>query len=181
MAISIKNHEDRITALEKNVVNFSTLEAIRLKGNIGSNLLCGTNPDVLISRGSSTFTSSGGKISLKAGTYFIMSSFYARRYATADGYVYLKLKSTAGLVDDYGGFVHNNFGSGGQTLVTITTFTQSDTIWVEYTESGAAFFNNQFMAVLKLYYNFSYNITREFYKVKFKLKHYLCSHLQKFI
>ena len=150
MAISIKNHEDRITALENNVGKFSTLEAIRLKGDKGSNLLCGTNPDVLISSDNSTFTSSGGKISLKAGTYFMMSSFYARRTGTNDGYVYLKLRHTGGIVEDYGGFVHNNYGSGGQTLVTLATFTKNDTIWVECTESGAGFVNKQFMTVLKL-------------------------------
>ena len=149
MAISIKNHEDRITALENR------------KGYYSETLLFG-----------------GKWNSLGAGNERISLTSSVRNYdkirliTTNNDYTmnmcdfpvtdYLNRKS-----------VSVDFDQGSSILSYI-----SDT--VAEVSNGTP---NYLYAVygLKLYYNFSYNITREFYKVKFnKLRHYLCSHLQNY-
>ena len=144
MAISIKNHEDRITALEK--VNVSTLTL----------LWVGDSTNVTIPNFSSFKAFMIDCITHDSSTY-----------PTASAFVYIPSNRDphrAGYI--HSGLIHTKITASGNK-VTVSNI------------AGSAKINS--IIGLKLYYNFSYNITREFYKVKFKLKHYLCSHLQKFI
>ena len=149
MAISIKNHEDRITALENKSASGNRIKAVKLwSGSQSSN---------------TTLTIPGLD---DYDVFWIAADFYS-----LNSWVVIR-NQVSGLTDDVGG--------GSKTYATISITSGNKLQWSVLRDDYST---RSLKAVygLKLYYNFSYNITREFYKVKFKLKHYLCSHLQKFI
>ena len=144
MAISIKNHEDRITALEKKCSN-AVIENIY------------NSTDIV--RGSFTLNKSMTLFDLLIFNMNVGDIYYEGCYVDT--------------VDNIRSLKRQFYVSG--TVSGCTMEYLSDTsIKVNSNDCSASFM----VIGLKLYYNFSYNITREFYKVKFKLKHYLCSHLQ---
>ena len=183
MAISIKNHEDRITALEKIGKDIKVKVLNPIHTNYTPAILCTSSE------------CDGYDIILHNCT---QSSSQSKDIYTTD----------YGRVPDNGPFDPNKIIVYGQSYISVlrhhrNKFVQShqftnvdhyyedDYLMMDSAgnikicseqQNRPAPDNFVFIAILlKLYYNFSYNITREFYKVKFKLKHYLCSHLQKFI
>ena len=143
MAISIKNHEDRITALENKSINLDKRQVVLWSGS---------------DAGVKKF-----KLSESADNFDVIGvTFKNWRIA-----VIPKINFDIITLD----FIRSN-------LSVLLDIKDRMYLNVSYNETSQPLTR---VIGLKLYYNFSYNITREFYKVKFKLKHYLCSHLQKFI
>ena len=171
MAISIKNHEDRITALEK-------------KSNRAMSY------GVINTDGTCTFYTNQIGVKYMGSSNFDLqtNAFYA-------------ITATMITTDDaYGLSIHSDHSKSTDSIIAmiqadsaawqfVTACASISKLAIRNTRrSGsniATWYDNPHnqikFIILKLYYNFSYNITREFYKVKFKLKHYLCSHLRKFI
>ena len=152
MAISIKNHEDRITALEK-VSSASQSKVVTLwSGSAGNGATITTNQPMrnfdAIVTGCDGF---GGCTSMLIPYSVLTNKAW---YVAND--------------TPWGKYIQNSS----------VQYTSDTTLSHSHKYGGGTI---RWVIGLKLYYNFSYNITREFYKVKFKLKHYLCSHLQKFI
>ena len=143
MAISIKNHEDRITALEKKSIDLDKRQVVLWSGSDSG------VKKFKLSESADNFDAIGvtfrrwriifiPKINYDENTEDFMRTTHAIVVDVKDRY-----------------YLNVTYNEVRQPLTRVVG--------------------------LKLYYNFSYNITREFYKVKFKLRHYLCSHLQKFI
>ena len=148
MAISIKNHEDRITALENKAGNQSEQFFIACCSRSASILSCG----ILIPS--------------KAHKRLILHTYgespsYRGKYESTN-------------------MTENVTLSNGECTL---NYVSDNGVYKTYSLSVSGDWGNNHLLIaywLKLYYNFSYNITREFYKVKFKLRHYLCSHLQNY-
>ena len=158
MAISIKNHEDRITALEKKDVNRDWVK-------LSSGLKLTTSPQQLFKIPTTHglaimwWNYTGGSVAGNRMCVIPLGHHYTWEIDCVNTnieYIMCNLDNTTEVGYTICSVWHVNEASSDDNFV--------NAVWQ-----------------LKLYYNFSYNITREFYKVKFKLKHYLCSHLQKFI
>ena len=151
MAISIKNHEDRITALEnKGEENPSSACEIIFNGNSGTANLT------------------------KSITDFQMLCFVVQTDENR-GYVDITV-NTSSFINLGWAKICNRAGGGRPANVYDTQVTRVSNTQLTCNKGMIKVYGIN----LKLYYNFSYNITREFYKVKFKLRHYLCSHLQNY-
>ena len=178
MAISIKNHEDRITALEKigKVVKIYNEGARTFPDNAANDAFedfdlsdSWRNYDMLI---------------IPCTTqHFANSSMWSE-----PSHCGVILTSALEMYPDAEWGIINSIGQGGRfETLKVKSLTDRKVRVILGTGGGNISAGEvvPFIAGikfgLKLYYNFSYNITREFYKVKFKLKHYLCSHLKKFI
>ena len=146
MAISIKNHEDRITALE-NISHSSVVENIYDK--------------TTVVRTSFTLNKPMTAYDILIFNMNVNASYYEGCYVDT--------------VNNIRSLKRDIFISGTATGCHLR-YLNDTTIQVISNECSGSFM----VIGLKLYYNFSYNITREFYKVKFKLRHYLCSHLQNY-
>ena len=160
MAISIKNHEDRITALEKKKPTFTYLYQGSKQNNEG------VGPITL-------------KQSWKDFDFLFVCSCQGD---TKDDWDYRTIPTRSIRPYDY-----KSYDQPGEVILGLITTETQNIQGYFHTDYKTLYISKSYKTVLrdiiglKLYYNFSYNITREFYKVKFKLKHYLCSHLQKFI
>ena len=157
MAISIKNHEDRITALEK----VSSFKIELLYSGSGQN-------------------SDTGKTITLSQPY---TNFDAIVFQYCDGATAKDDWRQSTLFTKY---IHDSTGNAQDSVYAYNLwFIESQTFQINFRSDKKSILISEAKQTvvrevfgLKLYYNFSYNITREFYKVKFKLKHYLCSHLQ---
>ena len=152
MAISIKNHEDRITALERTNATSKPRLVTIWSGSCGN----------------------GGRMSTTEG----MSNFDAVITGT-DGFGGVTSAIfPVPMLKNKAWYVANDTPWGNNVQNSSIQYIDDRTLLHQYKLGGGTI---RWVIGLKLYYNFSYNITREFYKVKFnKLRHYLCSHLQNY-
>ena len=167
MAISIKNHEDRITALEKMNHHISMWSgSITLNdGNWHQVCKYDSYPEIIVV-----------KYSFNRGSHdecWLNGFVWNHPYMLGQKEMIVEITRHGGIDINNDKFENFQIKRGSDDNIYVRSLSSDD----QYNDS------NGILDIfgLKLYYNFSYNITREFYKVKFKLKHYLCSHLQKFI
>ena len=162
MAISIKNHEDRITALEN---------PVRIWVKLSDVVRIGTSWTEIF------------RTPIQSGIAIAWLTHGYSGESTEERYRHCAL-IPLGHHFSWLGYEVENTASGELICLQLdNTSIPGYTRLLARTEGNVELNDNVVISswFLKLYYNFSYNITREFYKVKFKLKHYLCSHLQKFI
>lgn len=162
MAISIKNHEDRITALENIKDNYIRSHEFDIKNFVGS---------VYEFNGFFMFELVSDKQVYSGNTKFEVPYPSSLRIPVPQRLTYIPGVLT---VNGNGNSNCQNVRIFSDRIVFSTGDIPDAGIWPTIYIQGI-------VPRLKLYYNFSYNITREFYKVKFnKLRHYLCSHLQNY-
>ena len=160
MAISLNNHEDRIKALENNTGSKSSSRMFSQIGSWnGTNLVY--NPTLTCS---ATFcTPTDNIFKLQPGTYVIDARAHGRSnnysggsdaFVTVELYVNdVKKYSAAKGGTAYYGYVESH-------LVVPLDVTSVSNIKITAVGSGALSRWNGMVAILKLYYNFSYNIYR---------------------
>ena len=150
MAISIKNHEDRITALENKGYTFKTLYDKNVHVNANQTIQLSSSIqdyDVIIVEGRHDDDTNYDQL-------WVVDPYINKEYIHA--YYDQNDADMSSL----------QFKFASKTSLYITVSVRYCIVRI---------------IGLKLYYNFSYNITREFYVVKFnKLRHYLCSHLRNY-
>ena len=162
MAISIKNHEDRITALENVKDNYIRLHAFNIKDFTGS---------------------------VYEFNNFFMFELMSSKAINNNELMYeipypSSLRIPVPPQIEYISGAITVTGNGNTNCQNVYIYSDRIILSAGETNGGGIWPTIYIQGIvprLKLYYNFSYNITREFYKVKFnKLRHYLCSHLQNY-
>ncbi len=162
MAISIKNHEDRITALENVKDNYIRSHEFNIKNFVGS---------VFEFNSFFMFELTSNKSIDRGELTYEIPYPSSLRIPVPPRLGYISGTLT---VNGNGNSNCQNVHIYSDRIVFSTGDMHETGIWATVAIQGI-------VPRLKLYYNFSYNITREFYKVKFnKLRHYLCSHLQNY-
>ena len=152
MAISIKNHEDRITALENKLSSSNVTYEVLNTGGLSGNYLKVTKP-------LNQFDFFMVEFLTGSGVYYQQQILNGKNPCKTNGEHYVICHNPGSHID----------------YCTVATWGTTN-MYLPVHEAPI-----RRIIGLKLYYNFSYNITREFYKVKFnKLRHYLCSHLQNY-
>ena len=162
MAISIKNHEDRITALENVRYNNNLIATHEINSNHFSGSVY-EYENIYVFDVSCNINLEGEIVVFFPDTL---------RIKLPNGFKVNGLPYNVGIVGS----------NGNRAMQYVYLFENKIKIFTGYPGSlQRAGYIRGIVPRLKLYYNFSYNITREFYKVKFnKLRHYLCSHLQNY-